>query len=89
MSEQVSNLLIFLANEIVGFSTDCTATPIRTPTLVMPGNNDLHPRRVAELVHRLMPNAQWGEVPPHAEAPEQYVQRVLQFLAEVASEARS
>jgi pimeloyl-ACP methyl ester carboxylesterase len=62
---------------------------IRTPTLVMPGNNDIHPRRVAALVHRLIPNAQWGEVPPHAEAPEQYVQRVLQFLAEVGPGARS
>jgi len=60
---------------------------IRTPALVMPGNNDIHPRRVAELVHRLVPNAQWGEVPPHAEAPQQYVQRVLQFLAEVESGA--
>jgi len=58
---------------------------LRTPTLVMPGNNDIHPRRVAELVHRLVPNAQWGEVPPHAEAPQKYVQRVLQFLAEVES----
>ena len=60
---------------------------IRIPTLVMPGNNDIHPRRVAELVHRLIPNCQWGEVPPHAEAPAQYVQRVLQFLAEVESGA--
>ena len=62
---------------------------IRTPTLVIPGDNAIHPRRVAELVHRLIPNAQWGEVPPHAEAPEQYVQRVLQFLAEVEAGARS
>src|SRR4030095_11240899 len=60
---------------------------IRTPTLVMPGNNDIHPRRVAELVHRLVPNSQWGEVPPHAEAPQKYVQRVLQFLAEAESRA--
>ena len=62
---------------------------IRTPTLVMPGNNDIHPRRVAELVHRLIPNSQWGEVPPHAEAPAQYVQRVLQYLSEVESGAHS
>ena len=61
---------------------------IRIPTLVMPGNNDIHPRRVAELVHRLIPNAQWAEVPPHAEAPAKYVQRVLQFLAEVEAGAR-
>ena len=31
---------------------------IRTPALVMPGSNDIHPRRVAELVHRLVPNCQ-------------------------------
>jgi pimeloyl-ACP methyl ester carboxylesterase len=60
---------------------------IRTPTLIMPGNNDIHPRRVAELVHRLVPNSQWGEVPPHAEAPQKYVLRILQFLAEVESGA--
>jgi hypothetical protein len=30
---------------------------MRTPTLIMPGDNDIHPRRVAEQVHRLMPNA--------------------------------
>ena len=39
----------------------------------MPGNNDIHPRRVAEQVHRLIPNAQWAEVRPHAEEPEKYV----------------
>ena len=36
---------------------------IRTRTLVMPGNNDIHPRRVAELVHRLY-QLSWGVVPP-------------------------
>lgn len=56
---------------------------IRTPTLIMPGNNDIHPRGVAELVHRLVPNSQWAEVPPHSEAPDKYVRRVLTFLAEV------
>jgi pimeloyl-ACP methyl ester carboxylesterase len=56
---------------------------IRTPTLLMPGHNDIHPRRVAEQVHRLMPNARWAEVRPHAEEPEKYVDRVRQFLAEV------
>ena len=56
---------------------------IRTPALVMPGNNDIHPRRVAELVHRLVPNCQWAEVPPHSEAPAQYAKRVLKFLAEM------
>jgi pimeloyl-ACP methyl ester carboxylesterase len=56
---------------------------LRTPTLLMPGNNDIHPRRVAEQVHRLLPNARWAEVRPHAEEPEKYVDRVLQFLSEV------
>jgi len=56
---------------------------MRTPTLIMPGNNDIHPRRVAEQVHRLMPNAHWAEVRPHTEEPDTYVQRVLQFLSEV------
>jgi pimeloyl-ACP methyl ester carboxylesterase len=60
---------------------------IRTPTLMMPGNNDIHPRSVAEQVHRLISNARWAEVRPHAEEPEQYVDRVLQFLAEVEANA--
>lgn len=54
-----------------------------TPTLIMPGHNDIHPRSVAEQVHRLMPHAHWAEVRPHAEEPEKYVHRVRQFLAEV------
>jgi len=61
---------------------------LRTPTLLMPGNNDSHPRRVAEQVHRLIPNARWAEVRPHAEEPEPYVARVLQFLAEVEANAQ-
>jgi pimeloyl-ACP methyl ester carboxylesterase len=56
---------------------------LRTPTLIMPGNNDIHPRSVAEQVHRLIPNAHWAEVRPHAEEPDTYVHRVLQFLAEI------
>lgn len=56
---------------------------IRKPTLLMPGNNDIHPRWVAEQVHRLIPNCQWADIPPHFEAPDQYVRRVLKFLAEV------
>jgi len=56
---------------------------IRTPTLMMPGSNDIHPRSVAEKVHRLIPNARWAEVRPHAEEPDKYVHRVLQFLSEV------
>ena len=56
---------------------------LRAPTLLMPGNNDIHPRRVAEQVHRLIPNARWAEVRPHAEEPDKYVHRVRQFLAEV------
>ena len=56
---------------------------LRTPTLLMPGHNDIHPRRVAEQVHRLIPNAHWAEVRPHAEEPDKYVHRVRQFLSEV------
>ena len=54
---------------------------IRVPTLVMPGHDDVHPREIAESVHRLIPNSQWAEVPPHAEAPDKYVRRVVQFIA--------
>jgi pimeloyl-ACP methyl ester carboxylesterase len=60
---------------------------IRTPTLMMPGNNDIHPRRVAEQVHRLIPNAHWAKVRPHTEEPEHYVSRVLQFVSEVEASA--
>ena len=56
---------------------------IRTPAMVMPGGNDIHPRRVAEMVHRLVPNCRWAEVQPHSEAPDKYAERVLQFLSEV------
>ena len=60
---------------------------IRRPTLVMPGHDDVHPRELAAQVHRLIPNSQWAEVPPHVEAPEKYVKRVLKFLSEVESGA--
>ena len=66
----------------LGMSEKCLRG-LRTPTLLMPGNNDIHPRRVAEQVHRLIPNARWAEVRPHAEEPDTYVHRVRQFLAEV------
>ena len=56
---------------------------IQVPAMVMPGSNDVHPRRVAEMVHRLVPNCQWAEVRPHSEEPEKYVERVLGFLATV------
>ena len=56
---------------------------IRTPAMVMPGDNDVHPRRVAEMVHRLVPNCQWAEVRPHSEEPAKYSERVLKFLAGV------
>ena len=55
---------------------------IRTPAIIMPGSNDIHPRPLAERVHRLVPNSQWGETPPHGEAPQQYTQRVLEFLSQ-------
>jgi pimeloyl-ACP methyl ester carboxylesterase len=56
---------------------------IHSPTMIMPGHNDVHPRGVAEQLHRLIPNAQWAEVAPHSEDPEKYVRRVVQFLADV------
>ncbi len=56
---------------------------IRVPTMIMPGYNDVHPRAVAEMAHRQVPNSQWGECKPHADEPEKYVRRVLQFLSEV------
>ena len=56
---------------------------IHTPTMIMPGNNDIHPRGVAQQVHRLIPNCQWAEVAPHSEAPGKYVRRVLKYLAQV------
>ena len=59
---------------------------IRVPVMVMPGNNDVHPRRVAELVHRSVPNCRWAEVRPHSEEPEKYTERVLQFLATVEAD---
>ena len=55
---------------------------IRTPAIIMPGSNDIHPRPLAERVHRLVPNSQWGETPPHGEAPQQYTKRVLEFLSQ-------
>jgi pimeloyl-ACP methyl ester carboxylesterase len=56
---------------------------IHSPTMIMPGHNDVHPRGVAEQLHRLVPSAQWAEVAPHSEDPERYVRRVVQFLADV------
>jgi len=56
---------------------------IHTPAMVMPGNNDVHPRRLAEMVHRLVPNCQWAEVRPHSEEPAKYSERVLRFLSGV------
>lgn len=53
------------------------------PTMVMPGHNDVHPRRLAEAVHRLVPSCEWAEVMPHSEEPESYVKRVLGFLSDV------
>ncbi len=63
--------------------TEKALKSIRVPAMVMPGNNDIHPRRVAELVHRLAPNCQWAEVQPHSEDPDRYTERVLEFLATV------
>ncbi len=60
-----------------------TLKSIRTPTMIMPGGNDIHPRSVAQQVHRLIPNCRWAEVAPHSEAPEKYGRRVVEFLAQV------
>ena len=54
---------------------------IRVPTLIMPGYDDLHPRSVAETIHRNVPNSQWAEVRAPTEAPDQFVQRVAEFIA--------
>jgi hypothetical protein len=43
---------------------------------------------VAEQVHRLIPHARWAEVRPHAEEPDHYVRRVLQFLADREASAQ-
>ena len=56
---------------------------IHNPTMIMPGNNDIHPRSVAQQVHRLIPNCRWAEVAPRAESPQKYARRVLEFLAQV------
>ena len=66
--------------------TEKALKSIRVPAMVMPGNNDIHPRRVAELVHRLAPNCQWAEVQPHSEDPDRYTERVLEFLATVEAD---
>ena len=63
--------------------TEAMLKGIRAPTLVMPGHDDVHPREIAESVHRLIPNSRWAEVPPHAEEPDKYVRRVVQFISEV------
>ena len=59
---------------------------IRVPTMIMPGYNDVHPRAVAEMAHRLVPNSQWSECKPHADEPEKYARRVLRFLAQVEAD---
>ena len=64
-------------------STKRMLRSISVPTMIMPGYNDVHPRTVAEMTHRQVPNSQWGECKPHADEPEKYARRVLQFLAEV------
>ena len=67
-------------------STEKMLKGINTPTIIMPGENDVHPRAVAEMAHRLVPNSQWGEVRPHSEEPEKYANRVLRFLSEVEAD---
>ena len=62
---------------------------LRTPTLIFPGHDDIHPRYIGERIHRLIPNSQWSEIPSNTydaenhEQPELYIERVLQFLSEV------
>lgn len=66
-------------------STKEMLSSIRVPTMIMPGYNDVHPRAVAEMAHRHVPNSQWGECKPHSDEPEKYARRVIQFLSEVES----
>ena len=66
--------------------TEKALRSVSVPAMVMPGNNDVHPRRLAEAVHRLVPNCRWAEVRPHSEEPEKYTKRVLGFLAEVEAD---
>ena len=61
---------------------------VRVPTIIMPGHNDIHPRTIAEEVHRLVPNAQWGEVKPHSEEPQKYARRVVEFLSSVEDQPK-
>ena len=68
--------------------TEKALKSISVPTMVMPGHNDVHPRRLAEAVHRLVPNCKWAEVMPHSEEPEKYVKRVLGFLSDVEAGSR-
>ncbi len=66
--------------------TEPALKSIQVPAMVMPGGNDVHPRAVAELVHRLVPNCRWAEVRPHSEEPAKYTERVLGFLAAVEAD---
>ncbi len=63
--------------------TKKTLKGLGTPTLVMPGHDDVHPRETAEAVHRLVPNARWAEIRPHGEEPEKHVDAVLKFISKV------
>ena len=64
-------------------STEKMLKGISVPTMIMPGYNDVHPRAVAEMAHRMVPNSQWGECKPHSDEPEKYAKRVLEFLSSV------
>lgn len=75
---------LFDGNYVCLGMTEELLKSIRTPTLIIHGiGDDIQPRSMAEQVHRLVPNSQWADMPPHFTVPERYVQRVLQFLAEV------
>ena len=64
-------------------STKRMLKSVSVPTMIMPGCNDVHPRAVAEMAHRMVPNSQWGECKPHSDEPEKYANRVLEFLSSV------
>ena len=64
--------------------TEKALKSVSVPAMVMPGNNDIHPRELAQAVHKLVPNCRWAEVAPHNEEPEKYVERVLEFLSDAA-----
>lgn len=76
---------LFDGNYVTLGTTEELLRGVRTPALVMPGNDDIHPRAKAETVHRMVPGCQWGEVRRPTEEPEKYIEKVLKFLGDVGA----